>query len=88
MEVKCSDHGESYKYFCSDCSEKAGGKNSLLCSDCAKPHYNSGHKLLSLRQAESKLQNLNYRSKEEMASKQNDLNYMINYLNHNKVVVD
>jgi len=87
LEVKCPDHGEPYKYFCSDCCDK-NVKNSMLCSECAKPHYNSGHKLLSLRQAESKLMNLNCRSKEEIGAKQNDLNYMINYLSHNKVVVD
>lgn len=69
LEVKCLDHGEPYKYFCSDCCGKPA-KNVLLCCECAKPHYNGGHRLLSLRQSEAKLLRLNMDSKDEMVSRQ------------------
>lgn len=86
VEVKCLDHGEPYKYFCCDCSEKPA-KSALLCCDCAKPHYNKDHRLLSLKQSEAKILRLNMDSKDEMVSWRDEINYMVEKLKHNKNVV-
>ena len=87
VEVKCSDHGQAYKYFCGDCGQNYQ-RNFLLCGECAKPHYNGGHKLLTLRQSQSKILGLSMSFKEDIKVKKGEINYLIDFLNNNKGAID
>jgi hypothetical protein len=46
-QIKCLEHNQNYKYFCSDCSDPT--KKCLLCPECSKQHYSAKHKLLTLK---------------------------------------
>ena len=85
VEVRCAEHNEIYKYFCVDCCDK--GNRCLVCAECAKPHYSAGHRLLTIKQAESRLLNYNMRNKEDMLVKTGEINFMMQTLSNNKSVI-
>lgn len=86
LEVRCAEHNEVYKYFCADCCEK-GNRRCLVCAECAKPHHAGGHRLLALKQAESRLLSYNMKNKEEMLVKTGEIAFMMQALTNNRAAL-